>query len=156
MAEIMHRYNSGLAAYQITDAEDDPIQYSIWEKEILKYYISAHPIDAYEAEMRRWTAIEDTELEDLPDEFYIAGFIEDCHETTIKKEGRNNAELGKVFVWESSYDDQEENGNDRVSPFEFKLAEFRYEPDSKDRVDHGRRKLKHNSHLEYLLRVNCI
>lgn len=91
--EVMRRYNSGLAAYQITDAEDDPIQYSVWEKEILKYYISAHPIDAYEAEMRRWTAIQDTELEDLPSEFYIAGFIEDFHETTIKKEGRNKGKL---------------------------------------------------------------
>jgi DNA polymerase III subunit alpha len=78
--------------YPITKAEDDPIQYSVWEKEILKYYISGHPIDAYVDEIRRWTAIEDTEMEDLPSEFYIAGFIEACHETVIKKEGRN---LGK-------------------------------------------------------------
>lgn len=75
-------------SYLITDTEEDVIEYSIWEKEILKYYISAHPIDAYEDEIRRWNAIEDTEMEDLPDEFYIAGFVEGCHETTIKKEGK--------------------------------------------------------------------
>lgn len=91
--EVMRRYDSGLAVYQVIDAEDDLIQYAVWEKEIIKYYISAHPIDAYEAEMRRWTAVEDTELEDLPDEFYIAGFIEEVHETTIKKEGRNKGKL---------------------------------------------------------------
>lgn len=79
--------------WDIINGQDDPIQYSIWEKEILKYYISAHPIDAYEAEMKRWTAIQDTEMEDLPDEFYIAGFIEGYHETTIKKEGRNKGKL---------------------------------------------------------------
>lgn len=97
--EVMRKYNDGLAPYQITDVEDDPIQYSIWEKEILKYYISAHPIDAYEAEIKRWTAIEDTELEDLPEEFYIAGFIEGCHETIIKKEGRNKGKaMGFVTI----------------------------------------------------------
>lgn len=78
--------------YPIIEADGDPIQYSIWEKEILKYYISGHPIDAYIDEIRRWTAIEDVEMEDLPSEFYIAGFIESCHETVIKKDGRN---LGK-------------------------------------------------------------
>lgn len=86
-------------AYPVVQAEHDPIQYSIWEKEILKYYISAHPIDAYEDEIRRWTAISDTELEDLPDEFYIAGFIESCHETIVKKEGRNKGKaMGFVTI----------------------------------------------------------
>lgn len=85
--------------WPIINAPDDQIQYSIWEKEILKYYISAHPIDAYKDEMRRWTAIEDTELEDLPSEFYIAGFIEACHETVIKKEGRNKGKkMGFVTI----------------------------------------------------------
>lgn len=85
--------------WPIVKGEDDPIQYSIWEKEILKYYISAHPIDAYVDEIRRWTAVEDTELEDLPDEFYIAGFIEGCHETVIKKEGRNKGKkMGFVTI----------------------------------------------------------
>lgn len=85
--------------WPIVEAEDDPIQYSYWEKEILKYYISAHPIDAYKDEIRRWTAIEDTELEDLPDEFYIAGFVEACHETVIKKEGRNKGKkMGFVTI----------------------------------------------------------
>lgn len=85
--------------WPITHGEDDPIQYSIWEKEILKYYISAHPIDRYVGEIKRWTAIEDTELEDLPDEFYIAGFVEGCHETVIKKEGRNKGKkMGFVTI----------------------------------------------------------
>lgn len=85
--------------WPIIHAPDDQIQYSIWEKEILKYYISAHPIDAYVDEIRRWTAIEDTELDDLPDEFYIAGFIEACHETVIKKEGRNKGKkMGFVTI----------------------------------------------------------
>lgn len=85
--------------WQIIKAEDDPIQYSIWEKEILKYYISAHPIDAYKDEIRRWTAVEDVEPEDLPKEFYIAGFIDGCHETVIKKEGRNKGKkMGFVTI----------------------------------------------------------
>ena len=85
--------------WPVTSAPDDPIQYSIWEKEILKYYISAHPIDAYADEIRRWNAIEDTELEDLDKEFYIAGFIEGCHETVIKKEGRNKGKkMGFVMI----------------------------------------------------------
>ena len=85
--------------WPIIKGEDDPIQYSIWEKEILKYYISAHPIDAYAGEIQRWTAIEDTELDDLPNEFYIAGFIEGMHETVIKKEGRNKGKkMGFVTI----------------------------------------------------------
>ena len=85
--EVLLRLPS--VSYPIVKGEDDNIQYSVWEKEILKYYISGHPIDAYVDEIRRWTAIEDVELEDLPKEFYVAGFVEACHETTIKKEGRN-------------------------------------------------------------------
>jgi len=85
--------------WPITQGVDDPIQYAKWEKEILKYYISAHPIDAYRDEMRRWTAVEDTELEDLPKEFYIAGFVEGCHETVIKKEGRNKGKkMGFITI----------------------------------------------------------
>ena len=75
-------------SYDVIHGEDDPIQYASWEKEILKYYISAHPIDAYRDELRRWNSIEDTELDDLPAECYIGGFIEAAHETVIKKEGR--------------------------------------------------------------------
>ena len=83
----------------VTRGEDDPIQYSIWEKEILKYYISAHPIDRYEAEIRRWGAIQNVDDEFLPNEMYIAGFVEGCHETVIKKEGRNKGKkMGFVTI----------------------------------------------------------
>lgn len=86
-------------SYEIIHEKDDPIQYASWEKEILKYYISAHPIDAYRDELRRWTSIEDTELEDLPDEFYVGGFVEACHETVIKKEGRNKGKkMGFITI----------------------------------------------------------
>lgn len=87
--EAMDKWINSSTSYTIVKGEDDPIQYSIWEKEILKYYISAHPIDRYEAEIRRWGAIENTDDDALPEEFYIAGFIEGCHETIVKKEGRN-------------------------------------------------------------------
>jgi DNA polymerase-3 subunit alpha len=97
--QSLSRLRDGAATYAITRAEEDKIQYSIWEKEILKYYISAHPIDAYIDEMERWTAIGDVEPDDLPNEFYIAGFYEGCHETIIKKEGRNKGKaMGFVTI----------------------------------------------------------
>lgn len=97
--EALEKWENGAGAYAITKGEDDPIQYSIWEKEILKYYISAHPIDKYEAEIRRWGAIQNVDDELLPNEMYIAGFIEGCHETVIKKEGRNKGKkMGFVTV----------------------------------------------------------
>ena len=69
--EALYAYNfathdGDVPPYEITECEDNPIQYSVWEKEILKYYISAHPIDAYEDEIRRWTAIQDGEIADMP------------------------------------------------------------------------------------------
>ena len=95
--EVLVRLPS--VSFQVVNGVDDPIQYSIWEKEILKYYISGHPIDAYVDEIRRWTAIEDAEMDDLPEEMYIAGFIEGCHETVIKKEGRNKGKkMGFVTI----------------------------------------------------------
>lgn len=97
--EALTKWENGAGSYVITKAEDDPIQYSIWEKEILKYYISAHPIDKYEAEIRRWGAIQNIDDELLPSEMYIAGFIEGCHETVIKKEGRNKGKkMGFVTI----------------------------------------------------------
>lgn len=97
--EVLEKWNNGAGSYKVTQIEDDPIQYSVWEKEILKYYISAHPIDAYADEIRRWGAIENCDDELLPEEFYIAGFIEGCHETVIKKEGRNKGKkMGFVTV----------------------------------------------------------
>lgn len=86
--DVLDKMKSGLGQYTIELMEEDIIEYSIWEKEILKYYISAHPIDAYTSEIRRWNAVEDEEIEDLDKEFYIAGFVESVHETVIKKEGR--------------------------------------------------------------------
>ena len=97
--EALTKWENGAGSYVITKGEHDPIQYSIWEKEILKYYISAHPIDKYEAEIRRWGAIENTDDDLLPNEMYIAGFIEGCHETVIKKEGRNKGKkMGFVTI----------------------------------------------------------
>lgn len=97
--EALTKWENGAGSYTLTVAEDDPIQYSIWEKEILKYYISAHPIDRYVDEMRRWGAIENIDDEYLPNEMYIAGFIEGCHETVIKKEGRNKGKkMGFVTI----------------------------------------------------------
>lgn len=92
--EVMAKINSGALQYELIVKEEDKIEYAIWEKKILNFFISAHPIDAYKDEINRWGAISDTELEDLPSEFYIAGFVADSHETTIKKEGRNK---GKVM-----------------------------------------------------------
>lgn len=97
--EALEKWHNGSGKYTVTYAVDNQIQYSIWEKEILKYYISAHPIDAYEDEIRRWGAIQNTELAELPEEFYIAGFIEGCHETIVKKEGRNKGKaMGFVTI----------------------------------------------------------
>lgn len=97
--DALMKWNNGAGSYTVVNGIDDPIEYSIWEKEILKYYISAHPIDRYVDEIRRWNAIENTDDEDLPEEMYIAGFIESCHETVIKKEGRNKGKkMGFVTV----------------------------------------------------------
>lgn len=97
--EALEKWENGAGSYVVTRGEDDPIQYSIWEKEILKYYISAHPIDRYEAEIRRWGAIQNVDDEFLPNEMYIAGFVEGCHETVIKKEGRNKGKkMGFVTI----------------------------------------------------------
>lgn len=97
--EALAKWENGAGSYVVTRGEDDPIQYSIWEKEILKYYISAHPIDRYEAEIRRWGAIQNVDDEFLPNEMYIAGFVEGCHETVIKKEGRNKGKkMGFVTI----------------------------------------------------------
>lgn len=97
--EALTKWENGAGSYVVTKGEHDPIQYSIWEKEILKYYISAHPIDKYEAEIRRWGAIENIDDDLLPNEMYIAGFIEGCHETVIKKEGRNKGKkMGFVTI----------------------------------------------------------
>lgn len=83
----------------IVDKDEDLIEYAIWEKKILKMFISAHPIDAYVDEIERWTAIDDMEIEEMPDEFYIAGFVAGMHTTTIKKEGRNKGkEMGFVTI----------------------------------------------------------
>lgn len=87
--EVLAKINQGYASYTVTKAEGDPILYATWEKEVINFFISAHPLDAYRDEMRRWTAIEDTDMDDLPSECYIAGFVANCHETIIKKEGRN-------------------------------------------------------------------
>lgn len=97
--EALSKWENGAGTFKVTPGEDDPIQYSVWEKEILKYYISAHPIDRYEDEIRRWGAIQNTDDEQLPSEMYIAGFIESCHETVIKKEGRNKGKkMGFVTI----------------------------------------------------------
>lgn len=97
--EALTKWENGAGTFVVTQGEDDPIQYSIWEKEILKYYISAHPIDRYEDEIRRWGAIQNVDDEFLPNEMYIAGFIEGCHETVIKKEGRNKGKkMGFVTI----------------------------------------------------------
>ena len=97
--EALTKWENGAGSYVGSKGEDDQIQYSIWEKEILKYYISAHPIDKYEDEIRRWGAIQNVDDEFLPNEMYIAGFIEGCHETVIKKEGRNKGKkMGFVTI----------------------------------------------------------
>lgn len=97
--DILLKLSDGSGQYSITPVEEDLIEYSVWEKEILKYYISAHPIDTYVDEIRRWNAVEDEEIEDLDTEFYIAGFVENVHETVIKKEGRNKGKsMGFVTI----------------------------------------------------------
>jgi DNA polymerase-3 subunit alpha len=98
--EVLKKFLSGAITYGITTDEDDPIQYATWEKEVLNYYISAHPIDEYRDEINRWQAIDtDMEVEDMQPEFYIAGFIGGCHETVIKKEGRNKGKtMGFVTI----------------------------------------------------------
>lgn len=97
--EALTKWENGAGSYVVTKGVDDLIQYSVWEKEILKYYISAHPIDRYEDEIRRWGAIQNVDDEFLPEEMYIAGFVEDMHETVIKKEGRNKGKkMGFVTI----------------------------------------------------------
>lgn len=97
--EVLAKWENGSGSFAVVEVEDDPIQYSVWEKEIIKYYISAHPIDAYRDEMRRWGTMQSEEIEDMPNEVYIAGFVEDCHETVIKKEGRNKGKkMGFITI----------------------------------------------------------
>ena len=97
--EALEKWENGAGSYAVTKGVDDPIQYSIWEKEILKYYISAHPIDKYTDEIKRWGAIENVDDINLPDVMYIAGFVEGVHETVIKKEGRNKGKkMGFVTI----------------------------------------------------------
>lgn len=97
--EALDKWENGAGSYDVVKAEDDPIQYSIWEKEILKYYISAHPIDKYEDEIRRWGAIQNMPEEEFGQEVYVAGFVESVHETVIKKEGRNKGKkMGFVTI----------------------------------------------------------
>lgn len=97
--EALEKWENGAGSFVVVQGEDDPIQYSIWEKEILKYYISAHPIDKYEAEIRRWGAIQNTPEEEFGQEVYVAGFVEGVHETVIKKEGRNKGKkMGFVTI----------------------------------------------------------
>ena len=99
VSEALAKWENGAGSFAIIQGEHDPIQYSIWEKEILKYYISAHPIDKYEDEIRRWGAIQNVDDELLPNEMYIAGFVDSCHETVIKKEGRNKGKkMGFVTI----------------------------------------------------------
>jgi DNA polymerase-3 subunit alpha len=96
---VLDKWVNGAGTFSVVEGEHDPIQYSVWEKEILKYYISAHPIDKYADEIRRWDAIQNIDEEFLPDEFYIAGFIEGCHECVIKKDGRNKGKkMGFVTI----------------------------------------------------------
>jgi len=101
--EVLDKVAHGQASYSITLAKPDPIQYATWEKEVLNFFISAHPLDAYRDEMARWTAIEDTEPEDLPDEFYVAGFSGGWHETIIKKEGRNKGKAMGFLTIEAEF-----------------------------------------------------
>lgn len=83
--------------YEVPVVEEDKIEYATWEKEVLNFFISAHPMDAYIEEVERWTAItDDVDLESMPSEFYIAGFVSTFHETIIKKEGRNK---GKAMAF---------------------------------------------------------
>jgi DNA polymerase-3 subunit alpha len=97
--EVLEKWEDGAGSYGVTVSHDDPIQYSIWEKEILKYYISAHPIDRYIDEIRRWNAIQNIDDDSLPAEFYIAGFVEGYHECVVKKEGRNKGKkMGFVTI----------------------------------------------------------
>lgn len=99
VSEAIKIWKNSHNLYPVTQAEDDPIQYAVWEKEVIKYYISAHPIDAYKDEMRRWGTVQSDEIEDMPEEVYIAGFIEEVHETVVKKEGRNKGKkMGFVTI----------------------------------------------------------
>lgn len=82
--------------YEVEHHEVDLIEYATWEKSVLNYFISANPLDAYDDEMFRWTAIDGVNYEDLPQEFYIAGFISGKHEIVVKKEGRNK---GKTMAF---------------------------------------------------------
>ena len=97
--EVMEKVEDGRIKYDIIPSKEDKIVYATWEKEVLNFFISAHPIDAYRGEIDRWNAIIDTPYEELPREFYIAGFIGGKHETIIKKEGRNKGKsMGFVTV----------------------------------------------------------
>ena len=97
--EALEKWENGAGSYAVTKGVDDPIQYSIWEKEILKYYISAHPIDKYTDEIKRWGAIENVDDINLPNVMYIAGFVDGVHETVIKKDGRNKGKkMGFVTI----------------------------------------------------------
>lgn len=97
--EALKKWENGAGAFEVVEAEEDLIEYSKWEKEMVKYYISAHPIDAYRSEMLRWGTMQSEDIADMPDEVYIAGFVEDMHETVIKKEGRNKGKkMGFISI----------------------------------------------------------
>lgn len=101
--DVLEKIADGNVSYQITRGKEDLIVYATWEKEVLNFFISAHPLDAFRDEMARWTAVEDMDIEEMPNECYIAGFIAGCHETLIKKEGRNKGKAMGFLTIESEF-----------------------------------------------------
>ncbi len=77
-----------------------------WEREVLGFYLSGHPLDAYRAQLDRYA---DTSIDDLPLKFQggaenatVGGLVSALKVIPIKKEGRNQGRRMAVFQLEDA------------------------------------------------------
>ncbi len=77
-----------------------------WEREVLGFYLSGHPLDAFQAQLDRYS---DTSIEELPQKFRggaesatVGGLVSSLKVIPIKKEGRNQGRRMAVFQLEDA------------------------------------------------------
>jgi len=85
--------HSGASAVSLDDAQKypdivdwEPRQRLAFEKEALGFYVSGHPLDRYEDDLRRYAGSSTTRLENLPDrtEVSIGGMVSEYRERPLK------------------------------------------------------------------------
>ncbi|MCU0304565.1 MAG: DNA polymerase III subunit alpha [Thermoanaerobaculales bacterium] len=77
-----------------------------WEREVLGFYLSGHPLDGYREQLERWA---DSSIADLPRRFAdgaenatVGGLVSGLKVIPIKKEGRNQGRRMAVFQLEDA------------------------------------------------------